>query len=91
MKDKKNEENEENEEIFSSMNDDEKAAYCNEMDELERVYMAVRQTAETRKRDDNSENIQKILNLMEQSLGALENNPCLKWRFENEFDKAISN
>ena len=73
------------EERFSFMDKDEKAAYCAELDKFQRRYSALRQTADKRGMDEHSKKIEETLEAMESSLAVLENNPCLKWEFENEF------
>ena len=77
------------EETFSSMNKDEKAAYCAKLDEFQRVYMTSRQTADKRISDEHSEKIENTLNAMESSLADIKRNPCLKWTFETSFDEAM--
>ena len=73
------------EEKFSSMDRDEKAAYCAEVDTFQRRYVALRQTADKREMDEHSKWIEETLEAMERSLARLENNPCLRWEFENMF------
>ena len=73
------------EEKFASMDKDEKAAYCAELDKFQRRYSALRQTADKRGMDEHSKKIEETLEAMEWSLAAMEKNPCLKWEFENEF------
>ena len=73
------------EENFSSMDDNEKAAYCAELDKFQRRYNALRQTADKRNPDKHSKEIEEMLEAMEWSLARLENNPCLRWEFESEF------
>ena len=73
------------EERFSSMDDNQRAAYCAELNKFQRRYVALRQTADKRKPDKHSKEIEETLEAMELSLARLENNPCLRWEFESEF------
>ena len=73
------------EETFSSMDDNEREAYCAEVDTFQRRYVALRQTADKREPDKHSKEIEETLEAMEWSLARLENNPCLRWEFESEF------
>ena len=55
---------------------DEKAAYCAELDKLQRRYDALRQTADKRKPDKHSKKIEETLETIEWNLARIENNPA---------------
>ena len=74
---------------FYSMEDNEKAAYCAELDKFERIYISLRQTADRREMDERSSEIEETLNEMESSLAFWDTNPCLQWDFEKDFEQGM--